>query len=126
MLLEAGAPMLEALTPAIETVLDGDIRSELRRAQLRIEKGEPFASALGSVPYLQGSRALAFAHTGEQSGKLPELLMRHAEMESESIGHFYEQVAAWLPRVVYALVAIKIIVGIFSSGAFAPRVPRDL
>jgi hypothetical protein len=47
-------------------------------------------------------------------------------METESIGRFYEAVATWLPRAVYTLVAIKIVVGIFSSGAFAPRVPKDL
>jgi general secretion pathway protein F len=126
LMLEAGAPMLEALPPAIETVIDGDIRGELGRARLRIEKRETFAAALGGVSYLQGSPALAYAHTGEESGKLAELLMHHAEMESEAIANFYEQVAAWLPRIVYALVAIKIIVGIFSSGAFGPRVPRDL
>jgi general secretion pathway protein F len=78
------------------------------------------------VSYLKGSRALAFAHSGEESGKLPEMLMRHAEMESEAIAHFHEQVAAWVPRIVYSLVAIKIAVGIFSSGGVGPRVPADL
>jgi hypothetical protein len=52
--------------------------------------------------------------------------MRYAAMETEAIGNFHEQVAAWLPRVVYALVAVKIVVGLFSSGAMMPRVPRDL
>jgi len=126
MMLEAGVPMLEALPAAIETVSDGDIRRQLTRVRQRVEHQETFAAALQDVSYLQGSPVLAFAHTGEESGKLPEMLMRHAAMETEDIGRFYEQVAAWLPRVVYALVAIKIIVGIFASGGVAPRIPKDL
>lgn len=126
LMLEAGVPLLEALPAATDTVTDGDIRRELARVRQRVEKGEKFAAALEGVTYLRGSRALAFAHTGEESGKLPEMLMRHAAIETEEIGRFYEQLAAWLPRVVYSLVAIKIIVGIFSSGGVAPRIPRDL
>jgi general secretion pathway protein F len=126
LMLEAGVPTLEALPAAIETVSDGDIRRELARVRQRVEHQETFATALQGVSYLQGSRVLAFAHTGEESGKLPEMLMRHAAMETEDIGRFYEQLAAWLPRIVYALVAIKIVVGIFSSGGVAPRIPKDL
>ena len=126
LMLEAGVPTLEALPAAIDTVSDGDIRRELTRVRQRVEDRERFATALEGVPYLRGSRALAFAHTGEESGKLPEMLRHHAAMESEDIGRFHEQMATWLPRVIYALVAIKVIVGILSSGAFAPRVPKDL
>lgn len=124
---EAGVPLLESLPAAIDTVSDGDIRRELTRARNRVEQRQAtFASALESVSYLRGSPVLAFAHTGEESGTLPEMLMRYAEMETETIGHFYEQVATWLPRIVYALVAFKIVLGIFSSGGVAPRVPGDL
>lgn len=123
LLLEAGVPMLEALPPAIETVADRDIRRELGRVRQRVEQRQTFAAALEGVAYLRESPVLAFAHTGEQGGTLPEMLMRYAAMESQAIASFHEQVAAWLPRVVYTLVAIKIAVGIFSSGGVGPRVP---
>lgn len=126
LMLEAGVPMLDALPAAVETVSDGDIRRELSRVRQAVEKQATFSAALEGVTYLRGSRALAFAHTGEQSGTLPEMLMRHATMETEDIGHFYEQLATWLPRIVYALVAIKVVAGIFSAGAVAPKVPTDL
>jgi type II secretory pathway component PulF len=126
LMLEAGVPMLEALPAATDTVSDGDIRRELARVRKKMEQRATFANALGEVSCLRGSRALAFAHTGEESGKLPEMLMRHAEMETADIALFYEQVAAWLPRIVYALVAIKITAGIFSSGGVGPRIPTDL
>ena len=122
----AGIPLLEALPAAIETVSDGDIRRELARSRKRVEHGEPFAAALDDVSYLRGSRATAFAHTGEQSGTLPEMLMRHAEIETQAVADYYARLAVWLPRIVYMLVAIKIAVGILSSGIMAPRVPREL
>ena len=126
LMLEAGVSMLEALPAATDAVSDGDIRRQLANVRRRVEQRATFASALEQVPYLRGSPVLAFAHTGEQSGTLPEMLTRHAAMETQAIGHFYEQLAAWLPRIIYALVAIKVAAGIFSSGAFAPHVPTDL
>lgn len=124
---EAGVPLIESLPAAIDTVSDADIRRELTRARSTVERQQgKFAASLEGVSYLRGSPVLALAHTGEESGTLPEMLMRYAAMETEAIANFYEQVAAWLPRLIYALVAVKIVVGIFSSGAFAPRVPKDL
>ena len=122
---EAGVPLLEALPAAIDTVSDGDIRRELTRVRQRVEQGTPFATALEGVSFLRGSPVLAFAHTGQESGTLPEMLMRHAAIETDAIGHFHEQAAIWLPRVVYVLVAIKVVAGIFSTG-IGPRVPKDL
>jgi general secretion pathway protein F len=126
LMLEAGIPMLAAMAAAIQTVSDGDIRRQLVRARQRIEKGETFAAALEGVSYLRASAAIPFAHTGEQSGTLPEMLMRHAAMETEAIGHFYERLAVWLPRILYVIVSIKIAVGILSSQGVATRVPSEL
>ena len=126
LMLEAGLPMLDALPAAIATVSDGDIRKELNRVRQAVEKRQPFSAALEKVPYLKGSRALAFAHTGEESGTLPEMLMRHGDIETEAIGEFYERLAVWLPRILYMLVSIKIAVGILSSGGVMPRVPKEL
>jgi general secretion pathway protein F len=127
LMLEAGAPLIESLPAAIDTVSDAAIRRELTRIRTRLESQlAPFASALEDVSYLRGSPVLALAHTGEESGKLPEMLTRYAEMETAAIGRFYKEVANWLPRVVYALVAVKVVVGIFSTGAVMPRVPGDL
>jgi len=126
LMLDAGIPMLAALPAALQTVSDGDIRRQLVRVRQRVEKGETFAAAREDVSYLRKSPAVPFAHTGEASGKLPEMLMRHAAMETEAIGHFYEQLAIWLPRILYALVSIKIAVGILTSQGVAPRIPADL
>ena len=126
LMLQAGVPMLDALPPAIDTVSDGDIRRELMHLRQRVQRHETFAAALDGVSYLRDSRAVAFAQAGEQSGTLPEMLMRHAGMETESIAEFFERLSTWLPRIVYLLVAMKIALGILSSPIVAPRVPPEL
>ena len=126
LMLEAGVPMLDALPAAIDTVSDASIRRELALVRQGVERGEPFARALERASSLDGSPALALVHTGEESGTLPEMLRRYAAMETDAIVHFHEQLATWLPRIIYVLVAIKIVAGIFSSGAVAPRVPTEL
>ena len=126
LMLEAGIPMLEALPAALDAVADGDIRRELARIRRRIDERATFAAALEGVPYLRGSPVLAMAHTGEASGTLPEMLMRYAAMETDAITQLYKRVAEWLPRVVYALVALKIIAGIAALGGLGPKVPADL
>jgi len=123
---EAGVPLIESLPAAIDAVADAGIRRALTRVRHTVEKRQAtFAAALEGVPHLRGSPVLAFAHTGEESGTLAQMLMRYAEMETEAIGRFYAEVATWLPRAVYALVAIKVVVGIFASGGVMPRVPKD-
>ncbi len=126
LMLEAGVSMLDALPAALDTVEDGDIRRELAKIRLRIESGAPLADALGGVNYLKDDHVIQFVKTGEASGTLPEMLMRHARVETEAINSFYEQLAAWAPRVLYAMVAMWIAYGIISGGAMMPRVPSDL
>lgn len=126
LMLEAGVPLLEALPAAIDTVSDGVLRRQLTRMRQRVERQETFAAALATVSYLHGSRALAFAHTGEQSGRLPEMLMRHAQMESEAIANFYEQVAVWLPRLAYLLVVIAVATGMISQSAPRHGLPSSV
>jgi general secretion pathway protein F len=59
-------------------------------------------------------------HTGEESGTLPEMLFRYAAIETAAINNFYREAAAWLPRIVYALIAMWIAYGILSGAGVGP------
>ncbi|UUZ48369.1 hypothetical protein LP420_36900 [Massilia sp. B-10] len=50
-----------------------------------------------------------FVHTGEESGSLPEMLMRHAAAESESLARAQADIMTWLPRAFYACVSLWMI-----------------
>jgi len=124
LLLEAGASMLEALPAALDTVMDGAIRSELQKLRPRIAKGSSLTDALPGVGYVTDERLIQFVRTGEAGGKLPEMLLRHTRMETESINGFLEQLALWIPRVVYGAVAAWMAYGFLSGGGFMPNLPN--
>ncbi len=126
LMLEAGVSMLDALPAALDTVEDGDMRRELSKIRTRIQAGAPLAEALRGIAYIKDERVIQFTQTGEASGTLPEMLMRHTRLESEAINVFFEQLAMWAPRVVYGIVVLWMAYGLLTGGGFMPRVPNDI
>jgi general secretion pathway protein F len=126
LMLEAGISMLDALPAALETVEDGDMRRELSKIRQRVEKGLPLADALRGIGYIDDERVIEFTQTGEASGSLPEMLLRHTKLETEAIAGYWEQVAEWVPRIVYAMVAAWMVYGLMKGAGVMPRVPSDL
>ena len=130
LMLEAGISMLDALPAALETLQIGVMRRDFAQLAPRIEQGGNLTTALAGNPWLErtaeGHRLLHFVDTGENSGKLPEMLLRHVAMETEEINSYVEQVFAWLPRIFYTLIALWMAFSILRSGAFMPQVPKDL
>ena len=126
LMLEAGIPMLEALPNALDTIENTAIKHEFSRLIPRVEHGATLAQAISGLSYLGNSQVVAFIETGETSGTLPEMLARHAAMETSSINSFQQQVADWAPRVIYGLVMLWMAYGLLTGGGFMPRVPKDL
>jgi general secretion pathway protein F len=102
-----------------------NLRDFFESLALMLEAGVPMLEALPA--------AIATVIDGDIRSELTRVRHRveqretfAAALETEAIGSFYKELAAWLPRVVYALVAIKIGMGVFSSGGVGPRVPPQL
>ena len=91
-----------------------------------MKQGASFTEALVGLNYLGGGYAIDMANTGESSGTLPEMLWRHAAMETEAVLHFQQQVADWIPRIVYGAVMLWMAYSILTSGAFMPKIPEYL
>ncbi len=126
MLLEAGMPMFEALPLASACVANAKVRMEFEKIRPRMQAGEVLSSALVDCIYRGQTHIVEWVRTGEVSGTLPDMLWRYCETERQAYSLFQEQLAAWLPRVAYSLVAIWVVYGIFTSNAFMPQVPTDL
>jgi type II secretory pathway component PulF len=120
LMLEAGLPMSDAVTVALDTAQDGDIRRELSKIRPRVANGASLAEALQGVGYVKDERLTQFIHTGEASGKLPEMLLRHTRMETESIDSALEQLATWVPRVVYGVALLWMAYGLLTGGGLMP------
>lgn len=126
LMLEAGIPILDALPKAVETIRHHQIKSSFANIKKAIERGATLTQALSTIPFLENSPSIALINTGESSGALPEMLFRYAAMETAAINNFHEQVATWLPRIVYAAIAAWIAYGILTGAGVAPALPADL
>lgn len=126
LMLEAGIPMFEALPKAYTTISNQQIRTDFERILPKMKQGATFAEALVGLKYLGDGHAIDMANTGESSGTLPEMLWRHANMETEAVRHFQQQVADWIPRIVYGIVLLWMAYSILTSGTFMPRLPEYL
>jgi type II secretory pathway component PulF len=126
LMVEAGMPILQALPKALETVRLPPVRVAFGKIGPKIERGSTLTQALENITYLSDGQALALINTGEASGALPEMLFRFADLETASIDHFHEQVAQWLPRIIYAMVAAWVAYGILTGSGIRTEIPADL
>jgi general secretion pathway protein F len=125
LMLEAGIPMFDALPKANKSIHNHLIRAQFQRVASQVKQGKPFSEALETVikhGHFEEASAIEIIKTGEATGALPEMLWRHVNNETQAIADSLEQLAAWVPRVIYGLVAMWVAYGILTSGAFMPKV----
>ncbi|MFZ6645545.1 type II secretion system F family protein [Undibacterium sp. TJN25] len=120
MLLEAGLPMFDALPKASGAVGNHVIRADYEEILPRMQQGDTLEQAASRLHYLGDTHVIGFIRTGESSGTLPDMLMRHSRGESEALDHFQQQLADWLPRLAYSAVAVWMAYGILGSTVFRP------
>ncbi len=125
LMLEAGISMLDALPAALDTIDDESIKREFARIAPQVSKGATLAQALATLPQ-QDDHLVSFVQTGESSGTLPEMLLRYITMETEAINGFYEQLAVWAPRAVYAMVALWMAYSLLSGPGVGAVMPAEL
>lgn len=130
LMLEAGIPMLDALPLALDTIAEPSIKREFSRIAPRVAGGATLAQAIADSAFLGSAdsrkRAVALINTGEQSGTLPEMLLRHTTMESIAIDASFDQLATWAPRVVYGLVILWMIGSLLSGHGLMWRAIADI
>ncbi|HEY0063863.1 MAG TPA: type II secretion system F family protein [Telluria sp.] len=107
--LEAGLPLFDALPLALDTVVNHRVRADLATIVPLVRGGAPLSQAIAGLRLIDTARLHPFVHTGEESGSLAEMLMRHADSESEALARAQADIMAWLPRVFYAAVAMWMI-----------------
>jgi general secretion pathway protein F len=126
LLLEAGMPMQEAHAMAATTVTDPAIKTELSKAGLRLKAGATFTQAMQKLVFLKSATAMHFIQTGEAAGQLPEMLMRYTQQESAFLLQREKLLADWLPKIIYALIAIWVAYGLISDGLKPIELPPEL
>lgn len=120
MLLQAGLPMLEALPVAKATVANSLLRAEFATILPAMRKGATLAEASAHLPLADTAILCSLIHTGEQSGTLPQILLRYTSAESAALDAFQQQIADWGPRLFYAMVCGWMASQLLSSPALLP------
>lgn len=126
LMLEAGIPILDALPLAANTVQNCHIKAACAAIKPRIQRGTSLAGALEAHPYITEPQTIGLLRTGEESGALPEMLFRHADMESEALNNFAKEATTWLPRLVYAVIAAWIVHSLLTGPGILPTMPANL
>lgn len=125
LLVEAGMPILQALPISEEAIQNRHVRREFAKIKPRIEGGASFAEALGELSFVGRPKAYALIQAGEVSGELPDALFRYSGFETAAINQFDDQVAEWVPRIIYAGIAAWVGYTIIHSHAFMPSSLHD-
>ncbi len=121
MLLGSGITAHDALPKTVKTIDNLVIRESFSSAIQKLQSHSSMTDALKLNPYLP-SDAILFLRTGETSGKLDEALIRYGKNLRKEVTRRFQEIAAWTPRIVYALVCIYMINSIMSSNPFMPRI----
>jgi general secretion pathway protein F len=126
LMLEAGLPMLEALPKASQTMGNQLLRTEFEQLLSRVQRGATLAEASAHLKHLPEPYLISLIQSGEASGTLPDTLLRYASGETEILMRFQQQLADWLPRLVYAAVLLSMAYSLLTSNAFMPQLPDEL
>ena len=126
LMLEAGMPMLEALPKASGVIRHVQLRKRFSAVQVAIQHGQSLAQALSPLAFPGHGLALGLIRTGEASGTLPASLLNYASVESQKLDSLNEQLATWLPRLLYAGVMLWMAYGLLTGAGFGPRLPAEL
>jgi general secretion pathway protein F len=130
LMLEAGVSMFDALPLALDAIESPPIKTDFARIAPRVTAGAPLSDAIKDLHYLgddsSRERAISFIHTGEASGTLPEMLLRHVNFETDALNHQTDMLATWLPRIFYGFVVVWMAMGILGGPGEVSRMPEGL
>jgi general secretion pathway protein F len=108
MLAGAGVPILKALQAAAETLGNRAMRADALDALVQVREGAPLASALAGKKRFPGLLAM-FARLGEQTGQLPQMLMRASTQMSAEVQRRAMAAATILEPLLIVVMGIVVV-----------------
>lgn len=120
LLLHAGIPLFDAMPKSVDTLGNRKIKKSFKTAIMKLKnQSATLTDSLIGNEYI-ADESIQFVRTGEQAGKLDESLMHYSKIAREQVTSSMQQIAAWIPRIIYGIICIYMIHSIFASNAFAP------
>ena len=123
-MIAAGMLLSDALAATAAALTNGVYREEFLRLSQFVRGGRPLTEAL-HTGRLWPPEFTAAVEVGEQSGTLEEAFRRLGLQARERYERRVAMLAEWMPRLLYALVALFIVINIFSMLGMLASVYSD-
>lgn len=108
MLASAGVPILKSLQAAAETLGNRAMRNDALEALVQVREGAPLASALAAKKRFPGLLSM-FARLGEQTGQLPQMLLRASAQMSAEVQRRALAIATILEPLLIVVMGIVVV-----------------
>ncbi len=109
-LLKSGVPILRSLQIIAEQSANQHFKNVLYSIQRAVKEGSPFSSVLSRYPAVFAPLYIAMVRAGEDSGALPEVLVRIAEYRRQQEQMFSQFKMAMVYPVLMILVGIGTVI----------------
>lgn len=101
LLMDSGMPADMAFASMADSAPAAGHRIRLQRAARAVERGAGFTATLAQVGLLDDPAGVRLLQSGEEAGRLPEMLGRYRERLDEALDGVLDGVTGVLPWVVY-------------------------
>jgi type IV pilus assembly protein PilC len=118
-LVSSGVPILQALTIVRETAGNVAVRDVVSNVHDRVKEGDPIAPALKASPIFPAMVA-GMVDVGEQTGALPEMLMKIADNYDDEVDNAATALTSVLEPVMVVFLAV--VVGSIVIAMFLPLI----
>lgn len=114
MYLQAGIDAEQAMKWSIEGMNYPGHRANFRVAASRLATGSNVSDALLAAGVLDDGSDYPVISSGEAAGQLDESIILRAGWHQDDLDQRYNRIAEWSPRLVYTVVAIWFVIGLFT------------
>jgi len=105
MLLSAGVPMLDAITISSEAMNNVILEEEMMEVAQVVRAGKPLSSGLKGKPYILPLLP-QMAATGEQSGKIDEMLGKAAKVYEDELDERIAAISTMIEPILMVILAV--------------------
>jgi general secretion pathway protein F len=114
MYLQAGIDAEGAMKRSIEGMSYAAHRTNVRVAASRLATGSNVSDALLAAGILDDDSDYPVISSGEAAGQLDESIILRAGWHQDDLDQRYDRIAEWSPRLVYTVIAIWFVIGLFT------------
>jgi len=118
-LMTSGVPVLQALNIVRDTAGNEVVAHAIQHVHDSVKEGDAMATPLGASPVFPGM-VVSMVDVGEETGALPEMLMRIADNYDEEVDRAVEALTSIIEPAM--IVALAVVVGTIVIAMFVPLI----